>query len=1308
MRHTLHFLVTILAVLFASEASAGPIDSNQALRNAQAFLQEKGIALQAQGMRRTQSKNTPNEKQSPYYVFNIGDEKGFVIASGDDRTPIVLGYSDKGSMDLDSLPENVRYWLGCYEEQIRSLDKMGVEAGKARARRVATSLTPVGPLLTTEWGQIDPYYNTCPIYPKTNNRCVTGCVATAMAQLMYYHRQHSTREVVAEIPGYLSNDDVALYVDPIEKGAPIDWDNMKNKYYGIETETQELAVAELMRYCGSSVKMEYAPYASSSYSSNVPQALVSYFDYDEGIEILFRTLYSDTEWETMIYEELTMGNPVYYSGNSGEGHAFVIDGFDESGYVHVNWGWSGDSDGYFLLSTSSETDERPLKGYTTNQCAILSAVPNGDFPRLTNEELSLTSGGVIANLSCLSSIPVELSLTVANHDEETSCFEQSIGLFKDGKFMETVIQLPGTTCINTGATHQESISLELASSLSDGTYTLVPMSRAEGTERWRKNAGYDQCVTVSVYGDQAQLTTGQLSEEDEIITFANSEAGRICLANWDTNGDGGLSKGEAAAVKSLGNVFKNNSEITSFEELQYFTGLTGIGDMAFQNCSALTSVIIPEGVTHIGESAFASCALNQIMIPNSVISISSSAFADNKHLEKIIVKSSNPTYDSRDNCHAIIEKSTNTLITGCKNTVIPDDIVAIGADAFHGCAGLTTVTIPENVRSIGSSAFSGCENLQTVNFTEGLTVIGSGSFSDCTSLKSIVLPQGLQEIASNAFHHTALESVVIPAGVETIKGNSFSNCGNLTSIEVAEDNPYYDSRDHCNAIMQTVNGTAVLVVGCKTTVIPQDTKVIGDGAFQYCEDLEEIELMEGVTRIGDDAFGNCSNLESITLPSTIVEIGSGAFCNILYDNKVVVRGTEPPTITGDSFTFDSNAILYVPEGCADKYKNATYWKDFKCFVEGDHIIFSDQYTEEICLLNWDADGDGVLTLAEAAAVEDLGTVFYSKGITSFDELVFFTGLTSIGEEAFMGDYCLESIILPANLQSIGSSAFEDCSSLRHIIIPNSVWLIKSGAFSGCGSLETITLNIGLSKIMDEAFYNSGIKSLHIPSSVKYINEKIAGYCNQLKEIEVDSNDYFDSRDNCNGIINSNTLIQGCQTTVIPNTVTSIGLGAFYGCTGLNSMSIPENVVSIGREAFAECDGLEMVSIPSKTTAIGDMAFYLCSSLNAVVVKVEEPLSITYETFSNYSDATLYVPMGCRDAYMAAENWKLFGEIKEMTGIKGDVNQDGEVSVYDVTKLIDVVLGKEGLTIPLEFTDLNGDGEASVYDVTKLIDIILKD
>ena len=355
-------------------------------------------------------------------------------------------------------------------------------------------------------------------------------------------------------------------------------------------------------------------------------------------------------------------------------------------------------------------------------------------------------------------------------------------------------------------------------------------------------------------------------------------------------------------INFLGDPFNNSHHIYSDEnteitDLVIPNSVTSIGSMAFRNCSGLTSITIPNSVTSIGNSAFMNCSgltsitignsvtsieyqaffgcsgLTSVTIPNSVTSIGSYAFSGCSGLTSITVAQGNTKYDSRDNCNALIESASNTLIVGCKTTVIPNSVTSIGSMAFRNCSGLTSITIPNSVTSIEGSAFNDCSGLTSVTIGNSVTSIGKYAFSGCSG---------------------------------------------LTSITVAQGNTKYDSRDNCNAIIESASNT--LIAGCKTTIIPNGVTSIGSSAFYKCSGLTSVTIPNSVTSIGSEAFASCSGLTSITIPNSVTSIGNWAFDDCSGLTSVISKIETPFAFGSNAFkNVSSTCVLTVPKGTRDAY-----------------------------------------------------------------------------------------------------------------------------------------------------------------------------------------------------------------------------------------------------------------------------------------------------------------------------------------------------------------------------------------------------
>ena len=951
----------------------------------------------------------------------------------------------------------------------------------------------------------------------------------------------------------------------------------------------------------------------------------------------------------------------------------------------------------------------------------------------------------------------------------------------------------------TGETHEFFASSSL---LAEGENLLAIYIEDRGGDRY---LDYEFHIDHHIF-------IAQTAEGVDMTFKVISESEKTCMVGTEEYGVGGI-------------IETYNGEITIPSVVNGYT-VTRIGKWAFSCRGGLTSVTIPETVESIGTQAFNFTGLTAITLPSnlktiedgvfqgctgitsvtipaSVTSIAGGTF-DDANLASIEVESGNQVYDSRNDCNAIIETATNTLVIGCQNTAIPDDVEIIGTHAFVHCYGLESLTIPSSVTSIGGRAFFGCSNLTSVSLSENLKTIEGDAFGGCESLTSIV----------------------IPASVTSIGDYIFAGCIGLTSIVVEDGNTVYDCRDNCNAIIETSTNT--LIAGCKNTIIPNTVTCIGIGAFNDLTNLTSIEIPSSVTTLKWWAFHDCG-LTSINIPAGVTTIEAGAFEACPNLTSVTVNNPNPISLSEDPGIDRANATLYVPAGSLDAYANADYWRDFKRIAEeGDDIQLMGQpwearyqfvenwenatdpmdgdtpwyspdfddsgwptLTGPLDTSNWEAEGSAyylrrTFTMSEVKAGRISFSVRHDDGVK-----VYLNG-TLVGEEDFTGetheffasssllaegenllaiyivdwggdrylDYefhidhriftaqtaegvdmtfkvisesektCMvgdESgeftspfpsdynggINIPSEVNGytvkrIGKWAFSWRGGLTSVSIPETVESIGTQAFNFTG-LTAITLPSNLKTIEDGVFQGcTGITSVIIPASVTSIAGGTfdAGNMN-LASIEVESgNQVYDSRNGCNAIIETatNSLIQGCKNTVIPDDIEIIGIHAFIGCTGLTSIDIPSSVTSIGWRAF--CGHNQMnITLPENVSSIGDEAFLGSHDLSFVIVKNPAPIALSdgCNIFSNQENATLIVPAGCKAAYEAADYWREFKRIIE--DIHGDVNGDEDVDVVDVVDIARYVVGTPAETFVPILADIDNSGEVNIGDAVALVNEI---
>ena len=433
------FLSFACLIFFAVPVQAERVEIDKAERLSQRYIQSKrqlstavNIHLKYTATARhkmqktvffTGGAQTDVQDTVYYYVFNINEDVGggFIIISGDDVVTPVLGYSEHGSYDENNLPPNFVYWMNYLQQEISYAQTKNLPQSEVIKKKWETYLngnivftaSAVSPLLQTTWDQDAPYWDLCP--EKHGFHTYTGCGATAMAQIMKYYNYPA--QGIGQSEAYTTSS--GLYIDMVDFAATTyDWANMLNTYsFGGYKEEHVTAVATLMYHCGVSLQMQYDINGSMAYTFDVPDALHTYFGYDKSAQYKMRDFCDNTTWENMLRTQIDADMPVFYAGyDPAGGHAFVCDGYDDSGLFHFNWGWSGWCDGYFV------TDALDIGAYDFSiaQEIVINIKPD-DGGVLPNDEygLVLYYDFSSSTISAKHGIPFNVSATIANFGKTT-------------------------------------------------------------------------------------------------------------------------------------------------------------------------------------------------------------------------------------------------------------------------------------------------------------------------------------------------------------------------------------------------------------------------------------------------------------------------------------------------------------------------------------------------------------------------------------------------------------------------------------------------------------------------------------------------------------------------------------------------------------------------------------------------------------------------------------------------------------------------------------------------------------------------
>ena len=990
MRSFKRFLSLVSCLLTAFPVLAGEINESDALKKAEAFMPGRHFITQKYAAARS-------DKQvcNAFYIFNVEHNGGYVIVSGDDRTVEILGYSTQGNIDLNKIPENVKKWLDGYASQLAAIEDGRLIPSKKAGTRAAKS--NIEPLMSSTWDQNEPYNLMCPDgkgkdYNESGydveNRCVTGCVATAIAQMMYYYKKPlSTPAIPSYTPSHLNKQLAEL---PATK---FKWDKMKDSYGYNETGESADAVAELMRYVGQAIGMNYDLGSNGGSAASLnPTAMINYFGYSKNMRTIYRDDYTSTQWENIIYDELQNNRPVPYSGQSEVGgHQFICDGYKD-GLFYLNWGWGGFCDGYFVLSVADPGSDQGIGGgngaYQYHQDATINFAPS----KKTEEEIPIISGYVDKSFltkgysrkstsADFKEVALAGSYCPYYYYKPSSVYPIEIGwgLYLNDELIQSVgysKQTIDNTALDPGwySSYNNNLSVSFGSGLSDGKYQLRQIFRKQGASDWTLCEGYGVNYLVA-----------EISGTSLKVRVAESESESFTV-NSVTVSDKPILGKKVDVTVNVTNEGETNQE-------QVLIWLKKKGASEWRNVASVKGTVGPGETGDVIVSFIPDDSGNFTLKVTNSSSEDALATATFSIAKIVSVTIEGVNYSAiPDFAEATIvgtDESFSTEILTLPSTIqaegVDCKVVSIEDGAFWYSYHLLNLTIPEGVERIGNNAFNYCYSLAKIVLPSTLKSIGENAFANCnlTAVQSyITKPFEIPENTFQVYDYEADKVIDSPATLYVPIGSKskyVATPGWTQFAKIEEGELKEATVDGLNYSYSTGSMTATVLKGdyseLKSVTIPNSIIVdgekykviaIGDNAFESCyslksitinADLESIgkyaflnvgvsgiKLPQTLKSIGEYAFAYCYNISSIILPPSLTSIGEYAFGGCDNLERVISNVTNPIALDENAFMsreyvddawtyFEPSATLYVPSGAKSKYVKLSGWSKFANIVE---------------------------------------------------------------------------------------------------------------------------------------------------------------------------------------------------------------------------------------------------------------------------------------------------------------------------------------------------------------------------------------
>ena len=1234
----------------------------EAMQIAQEFLEKYGktpklsmvshLKVEAQLRKRVAAARKASSPDQSFYVVNDEANNRFVIVSADERMYQILGYSDHGSFVVEDAPDGLLFML---DEYNRQYDLMNALGNTTIVYKSPKNATPIAPLLSTKWGQgnkdCNTYWMQCPQFNGEN--CYTGCVATAMAQVMAYHKYPDSGQ--GGSVSYTTNNGILQNMN--FDSQHFDWSKMRDTYdyyfddngevqwVSERTDEEKNEVAKLMHACGISVFMEYTPSGSGAAPYDLPYALIHHFGYNPNIYYAAKDYYKRQTWDSLIVCELNAKRPILYGGRGSlGGHRFVLDGVDSEGRYHFNFGWNGKSDGYYELDALN-----PGKyNFSSEQSMILLVTKEtvGEPKDVFYSNFFSLGRTVAVNSSLKARFNPICYSNSANSKQVMFNGIYGVGVFdKNWNFIKSLYS--DTRNCNAGYSYlsdkNADIKFDDATFTEDSQYYIalyakgidssIPtrMRTSMGANDWYRAITKDGVVSLDLLG----------IIPDNIIDDPEPEVPQILPLTGNLKVLA-LDKADEHKIWDVA-VVKDGTDSKKYWFKGFDQIVTERGYTAEHNQNTVYGVYEDDGSftipvpQQLGENLF----LNNFSSDNGlhvVIAQDGSYMKINETWGTIERKKSGDNTTQED-------VSVYTSATFYPKAPVLVETPNIVVDENHkmtiacGTAGaMVYYTLDGNTPTTSSQKY-----IAPIDIKRNLTI---------KAIAVTINPANTSEIAQLSVNDYVVSTPIISEsnGEVTIKCVDANTIYYTTDGSTpTEDSKLLYSEPRKFDVTTTIkaigthdgwhNSTVAIyeyvvipvvvdievpnnVQGQLASRIPVDSKLTAKSLTITGElngtditviremlvngNLEYLNIKDCTIKAGGDKYPYLSTMTCATEDNVI---GRYMFS---YANNLKALLLPDNTIRIDYGAFSNSHLLKevtIPEGCTEIDQ---------AFQDCNRL---ETVNFPATLVKFNTSNFNSCPNVKAINVDDgnqyfksIDGVLYSKDETKLirvpnsncPQYSIIDGTITIGDHAFYYSN-VEKVFIPSSVISVEGSAFYSAKQLAEIELPNSVERLGSSAFYGCSALSSVTLSSQLSSILSFTFLGcASLKNITFPAKVKDIDRTAFGYCYSLQKFEVDDSNPFFSCDD--GVLYSKDkkAIVRCPIALysenfkIAEGVTTIADNAFMGCKNIQNFTVPMSVDSIGQHAFEGCS-LNSIQLPENVKFAGYEAFNDCDSLKTFLV-----------------------------------------------------------------------------------------------------------